>query len=204
MVEMILAKWGSGVLPRPSGTTPLRIADICTGSGCIAVTLAKLLQSSGCSVEITAVDICPDALALAKENAALHGVGESIRFVCADLRGEGFVEKVGALENSPRGNFGTFDVIVSNPPYIATGELDSLQREVRDHEPRLALDGGVCGMDLYEQLLPKAKLLLRPGGMIYLEIGSEKVVDLAREVGFGDVQLHFDYAGLPRVVVGVG
>jgi len=183
------------LIPRPEtellveevlALNPLRVLDICTGSGCIAVSLAVFLKDA----EITAVDISADALALARENAEWHGVAHRVRFVQSDLAG-------GLLREPGQG----FDAIVSNPPYIPTGELHGLQTEVRDFEPHLALDGGVDGMDLYRKLLPQAKALLRPGGALFLEIGPGGVGELATAAGFGAVRIKKDYSGLDRVVI---
>jgi release factor glutamine methyltransferase len=167
------------------GMSPLRVLDVCTGSGCIAITLAVLLDGN---VEITAADIYADPLGLAKENAALHGVEDKIRFIKSDL--------ASALQGK------CFDIIVSNPPYIPTSEMAGLQREVRDYEPHLALDGGENGMDIYRRLLPQAYQLLRPGGMLFMEIGPNGVGELAENAGFKNIQVLKDYAGLDRIIKG--
>ncbi|MCL2499375.1 MAG: peptide chain release factor N(5)-glutamine methyltransferase [Defluviitaleaceae bacterium] len=159
-----------------------RILDVCTGGGCIAVTLAVLTDA-----QVTAVDICPDALSLANENAALHGVGDRIRFIRSDL-----------AEGLHSGQ--SFDIVVSNPPYILTGELAELQTEVRDYEPRRALDGGADGMDLYRRLLPQAYRLLKPGGVLFMEIGPAEVKKITAEAGFSGIRLYKDNAGLDRYI----
>ena len=169
---------------------PLRILDVCTGSACIAVTLAKVLHDAGIDAHIVATDISADALAVAKENAALHGVTERVRFEQMDLA-EGFSAKE------------EFHIAVSNPPYIPADEIPGLQIEVRDHEPHLALDGGADGMDLYRRLLPQVFTLLKPGGLLFLEIGPTEVGALAAAAGFAQVQVLPDYAGLARIVTAV-
>ena len=127
--------------------------DIGTGTGCIAIALA----AKGANAKITATDISLEALALAKENVEKNKV--KVEF----LQGDG----VAAL---PKGL--QFDLIISNPPYIATAEIDTLQPEVRDFDPRGALDGGVDGLDFYRRLAAEAKPFLKPGGKIMLEFGD--------------------------------
>jgi len=168
------------------GYRSARVLDVCTGSGCIAVAVAKTLD-----VEVVAADISEDALSLARENAARHGVGDRVRFVHSDLA-QGLLDE---------GLDGTFDIVISNPPYILSRDMAELQREVREYEPHLALDGGVDGMDLYRRLLPQAYTLLKQGGGLFLEIGPAGVKELAQQTGFSDVKLLNDYAGLPRMVV---
>jgi release factor glutamine methyltransferase len=164
--------------------TKKNILDICTGSGCIAITLAVLTPAN-----ITATDISPDALSLAKENAALLNVNNRIRFIRSDL--------ADALTKSESQSF---DIIVSNPPYIPTNELPFLQTEVYGYEPRMALDGGADGLEVYRRLLPQAYQLLKPGGLLFLEIGPLGVGELAVQNGFENVQILKDYAGLDRIV----
>lgn len=209
-LQYILGKWDfygltfkvdrRALIPRPEtellaeaaikqteGLHTPHILDICTGGGCIAVTLAKLTGA-----KVTAVDISPDALALAKENADLHGVGERVRFAQSDL-----AEII--LGESP----GIYDIVVSNPPYIPTSQMQALQKEVRDYEPRLALDGGSDGMDLYRRLVPQAMELLKPGGTLLMEIGPPEVKKITEAAGFADVRLIKDYAGLDRIICAV-
>jgi release factor glutamine methyltransferase len=129
--------------------------DFGTGTGCIAIALAAKCQDA----KIIALDISTDALALAKQNAAQHKVAERIEFV----QGDGF----GAL---PAGT--QFDLIISNPPYIPSAEIATLQPEVRDFDPRGALDGGADGLDFYRMLAAQAKAFLKPDGKIMLEFGD--------------------------------
>ncbi|MCL2363221.1 MAG: peptide chain release factor N(5)-glutamine methyltransferase [Defluviitaleaceae bacterium] len=204
------------------GSRKLRILDMCTGTGCIAITLAKQLlekkTAENCTnVEIVAIDISEAALSLARENATLHSVREHVRFVRSDLANallfahdlneDGlFVDGVSESclpVNDLFVNEAQFDLIVSNPPYIPIIELDALQTEVRDYEPRLALDGGADGMDLYRRLLPQVYQLLRSGGGLFLEIGPRGVMDLVSAAGFRDVCLWPDYAGLDRMITAI-
>jgi release factor glutamine methyltransferase len=129
--------------------------DLCTGSGCLAIVLAA--KCSG--AKISATDISADALTLAKENAAKNDVAERIHF----FQGDGFA----ALENGAQ-----FDLIVSNPPYIPSAEIETLEPEVRDFDPRLALDGGADGLEFYRSMAKNASALLRPGGKIMVEFGD--------------------------------
>jgi release factor glutamine methyltransferase len=132
-----------------------RIVDVGTGSGCIAVALAAQLPGA----EIVAVDASPDALQVARANAAALAPGASLRFVEGNL-----LEPVADLA-------GTVDLIVSNPPYVAAGEVEALPREVRDHEPRAALVSGETGLEAIGALVAAAPELLRPAAALVLEIG---------------------------------
>jgi release factor glutamine methyltransferase len=136
--------------------SPLVIAlDFCTGSGCIAIALAAKCPNT----KIVATDISADALALAKENAAKNNFAEQIEF----LQGDDFT----ALPTGKQ-----FDLIVSNPPYIASAEIETLEPEVRDFDPHLALDGGMDGLDFYRMLAAEAKSFLKSDGKIMLEFGD--------------------------------
>jgi release factor glutamine methyltransferase len=134
---------------------PSTALDFGAGTGCIAIALA-----ANCPVaKITAIDVSPDALALAKQNAETNGVADRIDF----LPGDGFA----ALPEKTQ-----FDLIISNPPYISAAEIETLQPEVRDFDPRLALDGGADGLDFYRRLASQAKPFLKPGGRIMMEFGD--------------------------------
>lgn len=167
--------------------TAPRIIDVGTGSGAIAVTLAKHLPHA----VVVATDISPEALAVARDNAARHGVAERIRFVECDL--------MAAAEAA-----GPWDVIVSNPPYVREDEFESLPRDVRLHEPRTALVSGPTGVEVVARLAAAAAESLAPGGWLLVEIGpavaaaAEAVLDaqagLVREPTLPDI------AELPRIV----
>ena len=163
---------------------PLQIIDIGTGSGIVAVCLAKQLESA----QLTAVDVSPQALAVAERNAAKHGVIERIRLLESDL----FAQLGDA----------TFDAIVSNPPYIATSELATLDAGVRDHEPAVALDGGADGTSVIERLVAAAAQRLRPGGLLAMEISpmiADRVQRLLAESPLEPLPLLKDLAGHQRV-----
>jgi release factor glutamine methyltransferase len=153
---------------------PSTALDFCTGTGCIAIALAAKCPNA----KIIATDISADALVLAKENAARNNVAERIEF----LQGDGFaaLPKVGqasSLSNSARQGAGwkpalLYDLLISNPPYIPSAEIETLQPEVRDFDPRGALDGGADGLDFYRRLAAEAKPFLKPDGKIMLEFGD--------------------------------
>jgi len=135
--------------------SPPAALDFGTGSGCLAIALASKCPAA----EVTAVDISAEALALARQNAARHGAADRIHF----LAGDGFA----AL---PPG--ACFDLIISNPPYVPTAEIATLQPEVRDYDPRQALDGGADGLDCARRLAAEAGSLLKPAGRLMLEFGD--------------------------------
>lgn len=163
----------------------VRVLDVCTGSGCIPISIACLTDGR---VEITATDISKDAICLARENAHKNGLSaERINFLQTDLM-DGIKDK--------------FDVIISNPPYILSGDMATLSPTVRDHEPHLALDGGTDGMDFYRRLIPQSKNALNHGGALFLEIGPPAVMGLMADIGFSNINLRRDYAELERIVTG--
>ncbi len=166
------------------------IADVGTGSGCIAVALAQARPD----VILYALDISAPALAVARRNADRHGVGDRIRFIRADL--------LGAFGEA---STETFDVIVSNPPYIPEPEVERLQPEIARYEPRVALAAGKDGLDFYRRLLREAPPLLKPGGCLIMELGCgqfEAVKQLALQGGaFDAVECCKDAAGIERVFV---
>ena len=165
-----------------------RILDMCTGSGCILISL--LHYSNRC--EGVGVDISAEALQVAQENAGrLLTEEKRPAFVESNL-----FEKVD----------GTFDIIVSNPPYIRTAVIETLMPEVKDHEPMQALDGLEDGLFFYRRIVEEAPVYLNKGGRLYFEIGHDQgaeVSALMAEAGFGQVRVVKDYAGLDRVVSGV-
>ena len=172
-------------ISRRKRETPASVLDICTGSGCIALSIACLTDAN-----VTATDISRDALSLAKENAVKLNANR-VKFFESDL-GEALLNR-GAEK---------FDVIISNPPYIPVKDIQRLSETVRDFEPHLALDGGEDGMDIYRRLIPQSVELLKPDGALFLEIGPAKVADLAVDAGFKNVKIIRDYAGLERIVKG--
>lgn len=161
------------------------ILDLCTGSGAIAIAAFKELEKYNREVKMTAVDISADALEVAKENAKRNDA-KDIKFVQSDL-----FEKVR----------GKFDIIVTNPPYIPTATIETLQREVRDHEPRLALDGGEDGLDFYRRIAEGAPKRLARGGMLIMEVGegeAKKVVKLFKNCSYSMIVK--DFNGIDRYV----
>ena len=165
---------------------PARCLDLGTGSGVIAVCLARYLPRAS----VTAVEISAGALELARENAALNGV----------------VDRVAFLESDWFANVsGSFDLIVSNPPYVETSAIDGLAVEVRDHEPRVALDGGTDGIEQIRELVAGAGAHLERGGHLLLEIGhgqGERVQRLLIEAGLDHTVIERDLSGLERFAVG--
>lgn len=160
----------------------IRVLDLGTGCGNIAIILAKRLGS-----KIYAVDISEEALDVARENARLHGMESLIEFYKSDW--------YSGLDILP------VDIIVSNPPYISEEEWDSLPRDVKDYEPRIALWGGRDGLEHYRKIISGAKKILVPGGRIVLEIGynqAEAVKNLLE--GFKEIEIIKDQFGNPRVV----
>ena len=168
-----------------------RILDLCTGTGCIIISLMAL--TNDCYGVGT--DISDAALELASENAdmILSEKRERLELKQGDL--------YDALEDDD-----LFDVIVSNPPYIRTSDIESLSTEVRDHDPRIALDGGADGLEFYRRIIKGAKEHLRKGGDLLLEIGydqAEDVSEMMRNNGFIEVQTVKDFGGNDRVVRGI-
>lgn len=162
----------------------LRILDVGTGSGAIATALAKQLPGAS----VTATDISEAALSLARENA--ERIGVSIRFLQGDLLAPVAGE--------------TFDFIVSNPPYVASSDRESLSVEVREHEPSLALFAGVDGLEVYRRLIPQSFAALASGGFLALEIGynqQSSVRSLLADSGFTNIEFTSDLQGIPRVAV---
>lgn len=184
------------LIPRPEteqlvdlalAARPDRAADVGTGSGCIAIALAR--ERPGCRV--VATDVSAESLALARENAARLGVSHAIEFRLTDL-----------LEGATAG---VLDVVVSNPPYVASAERASLAVEIRDHEPRAALEAGRDGLDVIRRLVPQAFHALAPGGRLFMEIGETQaaaVCHLMKSSGFIEAGAGRDLAGHERFVWG--
>jgi len=169
-----------------AGTTglhqPLRIVDVGTGSGCIALAFARELPSA----EIHASDISPDALEIARANAARHQLESRIQFHEADLL-QGFESAV-------------FDFVVSNPPYVGESEEDQVQLEVRKFEPRRAVFAGPTGLEVIERLIPQAHAALKPGGWLVMEISGTIAAGVKPLLnGWNHVRITNDLQGIPRV-----
>jgi release factor glutamine methyltransferase len=170
-----------------SPNPPLRIGDVGTGSGCLAVALAHELPHA----EVLATDISAAALEIARRNSARHGVADRVQLLQTDL-----------LTSVNEAN--SFDLIVSNPPYIARNESHQLSREVREHEPASALFGGPTGIEIYGGLAEQAASLLRRRGILVLELGYNSL-DHVRALLYGqpawvNVSVTNDLAGIPRVI----
>jgi release factor glutamine methyltransferase len=185
--ELLLVALLDLVKQRPGGGPP-EIADVGTGSGILAVAAAKHLPSA----RLTATDISPAALAIARANAEEHGVAGRIEFLVGDL--------LAAVPAQRR-----FDFILSNPPYVSEAEFERLPREVKDHEPRVALVAGPRGTEVIERLVPQAAERLRTGGHLLLEISptihEAAAAILAAERRLAAASTLRDLARLPRVLV---
>lgn len=182
LVELVLRE-----RPDPSQS----VLDLCTGSGCIALSLARL----GGYRRVWASDLSEEALKVAEENA--KGLLKDPAESKADFR----LLKSDLFEGIPKEE--RFDILTSNPPYIPTEVIEGLEPEVRDHEPRMALDGDEDGLKFYRILAAEAGGFLNPGGAIYLEIGWDqgaKVEELLRQAGFQEIRTVKDLAGKDRVV----
>ena len=163
-----------------------KILDLGTGSGAIAVTMAK--ENSECKV--SAIDIDPKALNIAKENSERHGVINRIEFICADLRTSDWS--------------GCFSLILSNPPYIKSEDIEKIMPEVRNYEPGKALDGGVTGLDFYRSIIPMAVDQLEENGFLILEIGHDQADEVAALLNnylcYQNIKVIQDCSGYDRVI----
>jgi len=178
LVEAVLA-----LLP---ANQPLKLADIGTGSGAIAIALAVHLPLA----QITALDLSTEALAVATSNAREHNVANRIDFFESDL--------LAAVDNRTE----TFDALVSNPPYIPESDRATLHPQVREHEPATALFAGETGLDIYRRLVPQAFSALKPNGLLALEIGHGQREQLTQLLaGWNDVSFVNDLQQIPRVVL---
>jgi release factor glutamine methyltransferase len=190
------------LVPRPDTETLVEVAlertkdahlhgealDLCTGSGCVALAFASLRPTW----RVTGADVSADAITVARDNAERLGSLLNTRFVVSDLDR--------AFPPETR-----FDLVTANPPYIPTGDLATLPADIRDHEPRLALDGGPEGLDVIRRVLDAAGRRLNPLGIVALEVGYDqatRVADLFLGAGFTDVERRTDYGGIERVVSG--
>ena len=163
----------------------MKILDMCTGSGCILLSILKLAAD----LTGTGVDLSEKALKVAAENRENLGLSETAALLKSNL-----FEKVN----------GTFDRIVSNPPYIASAVIPTLSVEVKEHEPMMALDGGTDGLDFYRKLVEESPAYLNEGGMLFFEIGYDQGAAVSRlmEKDFKEIHVIKDLAGLDRVVYG--
>ncbi len=167
-----------------------RVLDLCTGSGCVAVSL-KLERKT---LTVDAVDLSEGAVAVARDNAQRLGAVWNVRIAVGDLF---------APLGRPRA---LYDLVTANPPYIAASEIPTLPPDVRDHEPRLALDGGDDGLELVRRILAEAPRWIRAGGTLAMEIGAGQADEtraLFEKAGFLDVRAAKDYGGIERVVSGL-
>ncbi len=163
-------------------------ADLCTGSGCIACSIA---YEYSCA-RVVATDISPVAVSLANDNVAALGLSDRVEVRECDLAGTLVDELAGA-----------FDLVVSNPPYIPDDVIERLPDEVAQHEPRLALAGGADGLDVYRRLLEQARVLLKPGAAFAFELHEDcldAAASMARAAGYEDVRIVNDLAGRPRIL----
>ena len=163
-----------------------RILDLGTGSGALAVTMAKEVPEC----KVSAIDIDPNALSIAKENAVRHGVADRIEFVCADLIKSAWS--------------GCFSIILSNPPYIKSADIKKIMPEVQNYEPEKALDGGITGLAFYRAIIPMAIDRLEENGFLILEIGHDQVDEVTALLNnfscYQNIKVIQDYSGYDRVV----
>lgn len=166
----------------------MRALDLCTGSGCVAITLARERPTAS----LTATDVSADALAVARDNALRLGA-YNVAFREGDL--------FAAIDSASR-----FDVVTANPPYVASGEIGTLQQDVRDFEPRLALEAGADGLAVLRRVVAGAPGHLVEGGVLAVEVGAGEAaatVELFTRAGFGEIETRRDLARIERVVSGV-
>ena len=166
-----------------------RALDLCAGSGCVGLAIAS--QSPQARVVLGEID--DSALKICRQNIRRNSLSARVMPIQMDAR------------EKPARSLGEFQCIVSNPPYIPTGDIAGLEASVRDYEPHMALDGGADGMDFYRSIAEQWKEALTPGGRIYFEVGigqADAVLRLMRSQGFGDLQIIKDHHKIPRVVLG--
>lgn len=177
-------------LSRLQGVSEPRILDLCAGSGCVGLALAKHLPGS----RVVLGELDEGALRICRQNIRRN-----------DLTGRVVSLQMNALEKPPA-HLGEFDAIVSNPPYIPDGDIAGLDVSVRDYEPHLALRGGEDGLDFYRAICAQWRTALRADGRLLFEVGigqADNVLRIMRSCGFGDVEITPDLNGIPRVVSGI-
>ena len=185
LVDLVLEDYAD--LAKQAGSSSLNILDLCTGSGCIGISVAKHLPYQ----ELLLVDLSEKALAVAKKNADKH-LGENVTLLQSDL--------LTGVQGKK------FSLLLSNPPYIVSRVIPGLDREVSEYEPKMALDGGEDGLVFYRRIAKEAKAVLLPGARLYLEIGydqGESVKDIFQKEGYEAVEVFPDLAGNPRVLRGI-
>ncbi len=202
VIEVALERLGVG---SDAGSTrskgQIRIADVGTGSGCIAIALAHEFPAA----RIFATDISAAALEVARRNAERHGVSSRIEFIECNLM-DALVRETPVASHASLASGASqspqLDLVASNPPYIGRHETATLPREVREHEPGIALFGGETGTEIYAPLIAQAASLLKPGGLLVLELGHKSAECVSRLLGapvWSSVTITNDLAGIPRV-----
>ena len=187
LIDLVLEDYAELAKTEKGNSLPLRILDLCTGSGCIGISVAKHLPYE----ELLLVDLSEKALAVAKKNAEEH-LGGNVALLQSDL----LTEVQGKR----------FSLLLSNPPYIVSRVIPGLEREVSEYEPKMALDGGEDGLVFYRRIAREAKKVLLPGARLYLEIGydqGESVKDIFQKEGYEAVEVFPDLSGNPRVLRGI-
>jgi len=185
LVDLVLEDYAD--LAKQAGFSSLNILDLCTGSGCIGISVAKHLPYQ----ELLLLDLSEKALAVAKKNAEKH-LGENVTLLQSDL--------LTGVQGKK------FSLLLSNPPYIVSRVIPGLDREVSEYEPKMALDGGEDGLVFYRRIAREAKAVLLPGARLYLEIGydqGESVKDIFQKEGYEAVEVFPDLSGNPRVLRGI-
>ena len=185
LVDLVLKDYAD--LAKQAGFSSLNILDLCTGSGCIGISVAKHLPYQ----ELLLVDLSEKALAVAKKNAEKH-LGENVTLLQSDL--------LTGVQGKK------FSLLLSNPPYIVSRVIPGLEREVSEYEPKMALDGGKDGLVFYRRIAKEAKAVFLPGARLYLEIGydqGESVKDIFQKEGYEAVEVFPDLSGNPRVLRGI-
>ena len=178
-----------GILKARESGEGARVLDLCAGSGCVGLAIASQISQA----RVILGELNDSALKICRQNIRRNGLSARVMPVQADAR------------EKPSRSLGEFQCIVSNPPYIPSGDIAGLEISVRDYEPHLALDGGADGLDFYRSITQHWKEALAPGGRLFFEVGigqADPVLRLMRSQGFGDLQVVKDRNSIPRVVLG--